>query len=69
MTTYTPTVTTRQARRLGSTPATPADRRRRADYLMSIGAATWAAIVAAWYAGDDAAVRAEVYAGCVGAKR
>ena len=36
---------------------------------MSIGAATWAAIVAAWYAGDDAAVRAEVYAGCVGAKR
>jgi hypothetical protein len=57
-------IESRHAARLGPPPALPSDRRRRARRLLGLGAATLAAVSAAWYAGDAAAARAEIYAGC-----
>jgi streptomycin 6-kinase len=46
----------------------PANRRRQARRLLSLGRATLAAISAAWYGGDDAEARREIYAGSAGAQ-
>lgn len=47
--------------RLEPAPSTVAARRARAQVLLGTGRATLAAVVGAWYAGDEAAARAEIY--------
>jgi hypothetical protein len=51
----------RAARRLGPKPQTRAERRKRADDLMSTGAVGLSALAAAWYAGNVGAARADIY--------
>lgn len=54
-------ITRNQAGRLGPPPAATAERRRLADLLLSSGEATFGAIVTAWYDGDEATARREIY--------
>lgn len=54
-------ITAARTYRLGVAPRQAKERRRRADYLLSSGAATLLAIAAAWYAGDVEAAKAELY--------
>jgi hypothetical protein len=55
-------------RRAALLGAPPADRRRAARRLLSTGRATLAAVSEAWYGGDAAAARQEIYAGRSGAR-
>jgi hypothetical protein len=49
------------ARRCAILGPAPADRQRAARRLLGLGKATLAAVSAAWYGGDDAQARAEIY--------
>lgn len=55
-------ITTARAYRLGIAPATAQNRRRAARTLLRRGAATLGAVAQAWYGGDVAAAKAEIYA-------
>jgi len=61
--TITTRETTRQTRRLGPRPGRQAERRRLAKRLLGRGAVSLSAVALAWYAGDVAAARADLYAG------
>jgi hypothetical protein len=61
LTTLTTRAAQRAARRLGPKPRTRAERRRRADNLMGIGAISLSAIAQAWYSGDVGAARFDIY--------
>lgn len=54
-------IVARDAGQLGPAPEREAARRARASVLLGTGRVTLAAIAQAWYAGDVAAARAEIY--------